>query len=53
MGGLAVAGRAIHSAHAYYFVCPPAHLALAKVSVFRDWLMSECERFPSPPVGAQ
>jgi LysR family transcriptional regulator, glycine cleavage system transcriptional activator len=49
MGRLAVAGRAVHSAHAYYFVCPPAHLALEKVAVFRDWLTSECARFPSPP----
>jgi hypothetical protein len=30
-------------------VCPPAHLALEKVAVFREWLTSECARFPSPP----
>jgi LysR family transcriptional regulator, glycine cleavage system transcriptional activator len=50
MGRLAVAGRAVHSAHAYHFVCPPAHLALEKVAVFRDWLATEGARFPSPPV---
>jgi LysR family glycine cleavage system transcriptional activator len=50
MGRLAVAGRAVHSAQAYYFVCPPAHLALEKVAVFRKWLASECTRFPSPPI---
>jgi len=49
MGRLAVAGRAVHSAHAYYFVCPPAHLALEKVAAFREWLTTECARFPSPP----
>jgi LysR family transcriptional regulator, glycine cleavage system transcriptional activator len=48
-GRLAVAGRAVHCAHAYYFVCPPAHLALEKVAVFRDWLATEGARFPSPP----
>ena len=50
MGRLAVAGRAIHSARAYHFVCPPAHLALEKVAVFREWLTTECARFPSPPI---
>ncbi len=49
-GRLAVAGRAVHSAQAYHFVCPPAHLALEKVASFREWLTSECARFPSPPV---
>jgi hypothetical protein len=33
-GRLVVAGRAVHSAHAYYFVCPPAHLAIEKVACF-------------------
>jgi LysR family transcriptional regulator, glycine cleavage system transcriptional activator len=47
-GRLAVAGRAVHCAHAYHFVCPPAHLALEKVAVFRDWLATEGARFPSP-----
>jgi LysR family glycine cleavage system transcriptional activator len=50
MGRLAVAARAVHSAGAYYFVCPPAHLALEKVAVFREWLTTECARFPSPPI---
>jgi LysR family glycine cleavage system transcriptional activator len=49
MGRLAVAGRAVHSALAYYFVCSPALLALEKVAIFRDWLITECARFPSPP----
>jgi LysR family glycine cleavage system transcriptional activator len=49
-GRLAVAGRAVHSAQAYHFVCPPAHLALEKVAIFREWLISECGRFPSPPI---
>jgi len=49
MGRLAVAGRPVRSAHAYHFVCPPAHLALAKVAAFREWLVSECAGFPSPP----
>src|SRR3569833_84190 len=44
-GRLAVAGRAVHSAHAYYFVCPPAQLALEKEALFRSWLTSECDRF--------
>jgi len=48
-GRLAVAGRAVHSAHAYHFVCPPAHLVLEKVALFRDWLAGEGARFPSPP----
>jgi len=49
-GRLAIAGRAVHSAHAYYFVCPPAHLALEKVAVFQEWLTVEGARFPSPPM---
>ena len=49
-GRLVVAGRAVHSAHAWHFVCPPAHLALEKVAVFREWLATEGARFPSPPV---
>jgi len=53
MGRLAVAGRAVPSAHAYYFICPPAHLELEKVTVFRKWLTAESARFPAPPgVGA-
>jgi LysR family transcriptional regulator, glycine cleavage system transcriptional activator len=50
MGRLAVAGRAVHSARAYYFVCPPAHLALEKVAAFREWLVTESARFLPPPV---
>ena len=50
MGRLAVAGRAVQSPRAYYFVCPPAHLALEKVAVFAEWLATEGTRFPSPPV---
>jgi LysR family glycine cleavage system transcriptional activator len=50
MGRLAVAGRAVQSAHAYHFVCPPAHLALEKVAVFREWLTTECARFSAPPI---
>ena len=52
LGRLAVAGRAVHSAGAYHFVCPPAHLALEKVAVFLEWLATECACFPSPPVPA-
>jgi LysR family transcriptional regulator, glycine cleavage system transcriptional activator len=49
MGRLAVAGRAVPWSRAYYFVCPPAHLALEKVTAFRQWLLAECARFPAPP----
>jgi LysR family glycine cleavage system transcriptional activator len=49
MGRLAVAGRAVRSAHAYHFVCPPAHLALEKVAAFREWLAGEGAHFPLPP----
>jgi LysR family transcriptional regulator, glycine cleavage system transcriptional activator len=49
MGRLAVAGRAVRSARAYHFVCPPAHLAINKVATFREWLTSECVSFPLPP----
>jgi LysR family transcriptional regulator, glycine cleavage system transcriptional activator len=49
LGRLAVAGRAVRSAHAYYFVCPPANRMLEKVALFREWLTSEGARFPSPP----
>ncbi len=48
-GRLAVAGRSVHSARSYYFVCPEGHLGLAKVSAFRTWLRGECGRFPPPP----
>lgn len=48
-GRLAVAGRAVHSAQAYHFVCSPAHLTLEKVAAFREWLVSQCASFPAPP----
>ena len=50
MGRLAVAGRAVRSARAYYFVCPPAHLTIDKVASFREWLAGESRSFPEPPV---
>jgi LysR family transcriptional regulator, glycine cleavage system transcriptional activator len=46
---LVVAGCALKSPGAWYFVCPPAHLAMEKVRAFREWLMDESGRFPSPP----
>ena len=38
---------------AYYFVCPEPILALPKVALFRDWLMSAARDFPGPdaPMG--
>ena len=33
---------------AYYFVCPPAMLALPKVAQFRDWIMAAARAFPGP-----
>jgi LysR family transcriptional regulator, glycine cleavage system transcriptional activator len=48
IGRLAVAGRAVHSAHAYHFVCPTAHLALEKVALFREWLKDQGARFAAP-----
>jgi LysR family glycine cleavage system transcriptional activator len=48
MSRLAIAGRALRSAHAYHFVCPPAHLALEKVALFREWLVSQAAGFPTP-----
>jgi LysR family glycine cleavage system transcriptional activator len=36
------------AARAYYFVCPPAHLAIDKVATFRKWLANECVSFPGP-----
>jgi len=48
-GRLAVAGRAVKSERAYYFVCPPTHLEHDKVRAFREWLIPECARFPPPP----
>jgi LysR family glycine cleavage system transcriptional activator len=50
LGRLAVAGRAVRSARAYYFVCPPAHLTIEKVATFREWLANESRSFPAPPV---
>jgi LysR family transcriptional regulator, glycine cleavage system transcriptional activator len=50
IGRLAVAGRAVQSPRAYYFVCPPTHLAIDKVAAFREWLAGECVSFPMPPV---
>jgi LysR family glycine cleavage system transcriptional activator len=49
MRRLAVAGRAVYSPRAYYFVCPPAHLTIDKVAAFRRWLVDEAAKFPSPP----
>ena len=48
MGRLAIAGRALRSRHAYHFVCPPAHLALEKVALFREWLAGQAAGFPTP-----
>jgi LysR family transcriptional regulator, glycine cleavage system transcriptional activator len=53
MGRLAVAGRAVRSTRAYYFVCPPAHLKFDKVAVFAEWLTAECARFPVPPESSE
>jgi LysR family glycine cleavage system transcriptional activator len=49
IGRLAVAGRPVRSARAYYFVCPPTHLAIEKVATFRQWLEGESVGFPAPP----
>jgi LysR family glycine cleavage system transcriptional activator len=46
---LVVAGRSVKSPRAWYFVCPPSHLAMGKVSAFREWLIDECRHFPAPP----
>jgi len=51
-GRLAVAGRAVRSPQAYYFVCPPANLALDKVIAFEKWLAAESARYPAPPGAA-
>jgi LysR family glycine cleavage system transcriptional activator len=48
-GRLVVAGRAVRSPQAYYFVCPPANLALDKVAAFQEWLAAESARYPPPP----
>jgi LysR family transcriptional regulator, glycine cleavage system transcriptional activator len=48
-GRLAVAGRAVRTPRAYYFVCPQAHLAIDKVAIFRAWLTSESLSLPAPP----
>jgi LysR family transcriptional regulator, glycine cleavage system transcriptional activator len=50
VGRLAVAGRAVSAAHAWYFVCPPALLTLDKVIIFRAWLTAEGTAFLPPPV---
>jgi LysR family glycine cleavage system transcriptional activator len=34
---------------AYYFVCPPAYLALPKVAALRDWLVRQAGQFAGPP----
>jgi LysR family glycine cleavage system transcriptional activator len=34
--------------YSYFFVCPPAYLALPKVTGFRDWIVQEASSFPSP-----
>ena len=51
------AGRLVRPMHqsvrqqaAYYFVAPPTHLDLPKVTHFRDWLIACCQEFP-PPAG--
>jgi LysR family glycine cleavage system transcriptional activator len=49
LGRLAVAGRAVRATRAYYFVCPPAHLRLEKVALFREWLADQSASFPAPP----
>jgi LysR family glycine cleavage system transcriptional activator len=33
---------------AYWFVCPPAYLALPKVAKFRAWLVAAAHDFPGP-----
>jgi LysR family glycine cleavage system transcriptional activator len=45
---LAIAGRSVKSPGAWYFVCPPAHLAMDKVAVFRDWLTDQSSHFLPP-----
>jgi hypothetical protein len=48
-GQVTVAGRPVQSVDAYYFVCPPAHLAFDKVASFRTWLLHESKLFAAPP----
>jgi LysR family glycine cleavage system transcriptional activator len=49
-GQLAMAHEhAMPFAFSYYFVCPEAYLALAKVAKFHEWLIAEAARSPKPP----
>jgi LysR family glycine cleavage system transcriptional activator len=34
---------------AYYFVCPTTYLAMPKVALFREWLVTAVSEFPRPP----
>jgi LysR family glycine cleavage system transcriptional activator len=49
-GRLALASRRyVPSDRGYYFVCPPAHLTLDKVTMFASWLRAEAAGFGPPP----
>jgi LysR family glycine cleavage system transcriptional activator len=48
-GTLQLASKeALPYASAYWFVCPPAYLALPKVAKFRAWLVAAAREFPGP-----
>jgi LysR family glycine cleavage system transcriptional activator len=48
-GQLAVASRKIVATdRAYYFVCPPAFLALEKVTAFKGWIKEQALQAPRP-----
>lgn len=48
-GTLRVAGdEHLRYEYGYWFVCPPAYLALPKVVALRDWLREAAGSFPSP-----
>ncbi len=48
-GTLQIAGNdPLPYAYSYYFVCPPAYLAIPKVAQFREWLLASAAQFPPP-----
>jgi LysR family transcriptional regulator, glycine cleavage system transcriptional activator len=48
-GTLKIAGdEALPFRSSYYFVCPPAFLAIPKVAHFREWIFAEARRFAPP-----
>jgi len=52
-GSLVLASpRIVKAPRSYYFVCPPAYVALEKIAAFREWLFEQAALAPQPDISS-